>query len=247
MNRFDGKLVLLVGGYSGIGAAAAERLANEGASLVLVGRQEAKLQATLAKLSGSGHEIVVADAVYSEQLQPVVQIGRKRGGYSGAVVCAGSHTVRPLAVLTREGIAQAFEANVTTALLATGAFAKAAAKEGAGVVWLSSVAAMRGTATFSAYAAAKGALISAARVAAIELAPRHIRVNVIAAGVVETPMSAGWLALLNEEQKAALKHRHLLGIGQPEDVAGVIAFLLSDDARWMTGSVVTADGGLSAQ
>jgi NAD(P)-dependent dehydrogenase (short-subunit alcohol dehydrogenase family) len=247
MNRFDGKLVLVVGGYSGIGAAAAERLANEGASLILVGRQEEKLQAALAKLPGAGHEIVVADAVNAEQLQPVVQIGRKRGGYAGAVVCAGSHTVRPLAVLNREAIAQAFEANVTTALLATAAFAKAASKEGAGVVWLSSVAAMRGTATFSAYAAAKGALISAARVAAIELAPRRIRVNVIAAGVVETPMSAGWLALLNEEQSAALIHRHLLGIGKPEDLAGVIAFLLSDDARWMTGSVLTADGGLSVQ
>jgi NAD(P)-dependent dehydrogenase (short-subunit alcohol dehydrogenase family) len=247
MNRFDGKLVLVVGGYSGIGIAAAERLAGEGASLVLVGRQEEKLLAALAKLPGAGHEMVVADAAFADQLQPLVQIGRKRGGYAGAVVCAGSHTVRPLSVLNREGIAQAFESNVTTALLATGAFAKAAAKEGTGVVWLSSVAALRGTATFSAYAAAKGALISAARVAAIELAPRKIRVNVIAAGVVETEMSKSWLALLSEEQKAALKHRHLLGIGQPADIAGVIAFLLSDDARWMTGSMVTADGGLSAQ
>jgi NAD(P)-dependent dehydrogenase (short-subunit alcohol dehydrogenase family) len=247
MGRFDNKLVLLVGGYSGIGMAAAERLANEGAALVLVGRQEEKLRAALTKLSGAGHEIVVADATSAEQLQAVVQIGRKRGGYAGGIVCAGSHTVRPLAVLNREGIAKAFESNVTTALLATAAFAKATAKEGASMVWLSSVAAMRGTATFAAYAAAKGALISAARVAAIELASRHIRVNVIAAGVVETAMSENWLALLNEEQKAALNHRHLLGIGQPDDIAGVIAFLLSDDARWMTGSLVTADGGLSAQ
>ena len=240
MSRFDGKLVLLVGGYSGIGIAAAERLANEGASLVLVGRQEEKLRTTLVKLSGSGHEIVVADAAFSEQLQPVVEIGRKRGGYSGAVVCAGSHMVRPISILNREAIAQSFEANVTTALLATAAFAKAASKEGGGMVWLSSVAATRGT-------AAKGALISAARVAAIELAPRRIRVNVIAAGVVETAMSQSWLAMLNDEQKAAIQRRHLLGIGQPDDVAGVIAFLLSDDARWMTGSVVTADGGLSTQ
>ncbi len=60
-------------------------------------------------------------------------------------------------------------------------------------------------------------------------------------------MSAGWLAMLNEEQKTALKQRHLLGIGKSEDIAGVIAFLLSDDARWMTGSVLTVDGGLAAQ
>ncbi|MFZ1936110.1 MAG: SDR family oxidoreductase [Thermoguttaceae bacterium] len=247
MSRFDGKLVLLVGGYSGIGVAAAERLAGEGASLVLLGRQEEKLKATLAKLPGAGHEIVVADAAFAEQLQPAVQIGRKRGGYSAAVVCAGSHEVRPISVLNRDVIAHSFEANVTTALLSTAAFAKAAAKDGGSVVWLSSVAALRGTATFAAYSAAKGALISAARVAAIELAPRRIRVNVIAAGVVETVMSESWLAMLNEEQKAALRHRHLLGTGQPADVAGVIAFLLSDDARWMTGSLLTADGGLSTQ
>jgi NAD(P)-dependent dehydrogenase (short-subunit alcohol dehydrogenase family) len=247
MGRFDGKTMLIVGGYSGIGRAAGTRLAAEGASLVLVGRKEESLREVLAGLPGSGHEIVVADAAVSEQLQPVVQIGRKRGGYSGGVVCAGLHVVRPLSVLNSEIIAKSFESNVTTALLATGAFAKAACKEGSSMVWLSSVAAMRGTATFSVYAAAKGALISAARVAAVELASRHIRVNVIAAGVVETSMSEGWTNLLNEEQKAALKQRHLLGIGQPEDVAGVIAFLLSDDARWMTGSVLTADGGLSAQ
>jgi NAD(P)-dependent dehydrogenase (short-subunit alcohol dehydrogenase family) len=239
--------MLLVGGYSGLGVAAARRLANEGASVVLVGRQEEKLQATMTQLPGTGHEIVVADAAFSEQLQPVVQLGRKRGGYAGAVVCAGSHMVRPISILNRDMIAQSFEANVTTALLSTAAFAKSAGKEGGSMIWLSSVAAERGTAAFAAYAAAKGALISAARVAAIELAPRRIRVNVIAAGVIDTVMSESWLAMLNEEQKAAVERRHLLGFGQPDDLAGVIAFLLSDDARWMTGSVVTADGGLSTQ
>jgi NAD(P)-dependent dehydrogenase (short-subunit alcohol dehydrogenase family) len=246
MGRFDGDTILIVGGYSAIGRVAAARLAGEGASLVLVGRAEEKLKETLATLPGAGHEIVVADAAVAEQLQPVVQIGRKRGGLSGAVMCAGAHTVRPLSILNRDSIVQAIDANLTTALLATAAFTKAAKKEGGGVVWLSSIAALRGTPTFAAYAAAKGAMISAARVAAVELASRRIRVNVIAAGVVETPMSDGWVALLNDEQKNELQHQHLLGIGKPDDIAGVIAFLLSDDARWITGSVLTADGGLSA-
>ena len=116
MSRFDGKSVLIVGGYSAIGKAAAKRLAGEGAALVLLGRNEDKLREALAEIPGAGHEILVADAADAEQLQPVVQIGRKRGGYSGAVVCAGSHLVRPIAVLNREVIAQSFEANVTTAL-----------------------------------------------------------------------------------------------------------------------------------
>ncbi|MEN6407986.1 MAG: SDR family oxidoreductase [Thermoguttaceae bacterium] len=247
MNRFEGKCILIVGGYSGIGQSAARRLAEEGASLVLVGRQEDKLRLAIAALPGSGHKIVVADCAVQEQLQPLVQIGRQRGGFDGMVVCSGFHAMRPISVLNRESIDQAFEANVATALLATGAFAKAANKAGGGVVWFSSVAAMRGTASFAAYSAAKGAIISAARVAAVELAPRHIRVNVIVAGVIQTAMSEGWMSRLNDEQRAAVAKQHLLGLGQPEDVAGVVAFLLSDDARWMTGSILTVDGGLSAQ
>jgi NAD(P)-dependent dehydrogenase (short-subunit alcohol dehydrogenase family) len=247
MGRFDGKTMLVAGGYSAIGRAAAQRLASEGAAVVLTGRNVDKLRETLASLPGAGHEIVVCDAASPEQLQAVVQLGRKLGGYAGAVVCAGLHVVRPLSVLAPQMLSQSFEANVTTALMTTGAFAKSVAKQGGSAVWLSSIAAMRGTATFTAYAAAKGALISAARSVAVELAPRRIRVNVIAAGVVRSPMSDGWIAKLNEEQRAALEHRHLLGVGRPEDLAGVITFLLSDDSRWITGSMIVADGGLSVQ
>lgn len=189
----------------------------------------------------------MADAAVWEQLQPVIQAGKRLGGFCGGVVCAGLHEVRPLSVLDPQSIARTFEANVTTALMATRAFAKSAAKEGGSMVWISSVAALRGTATFAAYSAAKGALISAARVAAVELASRHIRVNTVAAGVVHTAMSRSWLSLLSDPQREALEKGHLLGVGQPDDVADVIAFLLSSDARWMTGSVVTVDGGLSVQ
>ncbi len=245
MQRFANKSILLIGGYSGIGVAVARRLAAEGAAVVAVGRNESKLREAVALLPGSGHEAVVGDAAVWEQLQPVLEIGRRRGGFAGAVVCAGVNLVRPISVLDAKTLGASFDANVTTALLATRAFAKAAHKDGGGVVWISSAAATLGTAAFAPYAAAKGALISAARVAAVELASRRIRVNVVAAGVVNTEMSQGWISRLNEEQRAAMEHRHLLGVGQPQDVADPIVFLLSDDARWMTGSVLTADGGFS--
>jgi len=95
------------------------------------------------------------------------------------------------------------------------------------------------------YAATKGALLAACRCMAVELAPKRIRVNVIAPGVVETPMSEPWLSRLTEPQLEAVRHRHLLGFGRPEDVAGPIAFLASDDARWITGTCLTIDGGLT--
>jgi NAD(P)-dependent dehydrogenase (short-subunit alcohol dehydrogenase family) len=95
------------------------------------------------------------------------------------------------------------------------------------------------------YAAAKGALCAAARALATELAPRRIRVNVVAPGVVETPMSAAWLSRLTGDDAARVRSRHLLGFGAPADVAGSIAFLASDDARWITGACLAVDGGLT--
>jgi len=247
MPRFQNQSILVVGAYSEIGRAVARRMAEEGAQILGVGRDEARLQQARGELPGAGHEILVADAADWSQLQPAIQVGKRLGGFAGAVVAAGLHEVRPLSLLDADTLHRAYDANVTTALLATRLMTKAASRDGAGVVWLSSAAALRGTAAFGAYAAAKGALVSAARVAAVELAARRIRVNVVAAGVVRTAMSEAWLGKLNDAQKQAIEKDHLLGLGRPEDVAGVVAFLLSSDARWMTGSLLTVDGGLCAR
>jgi len=118
-------------------------------------------------------------------------------------------------------------------------------RDGASIVYLASAAAMIGNIGEAVYAASKGALLSACRSLAAELASRRIRVNVVAPGVVETPMSDRWLGQLAPEQREALRSRHLLGFGHPEDVAAAIAFLASDDARWITGTCLTIDGGLT--
>lgn len=246
MPELDGKHILIAGAYSAIGQATARRLAAAGARIIGLGRDPERLEEAIASLPGEGHRTLAADAAAWDQLQPLAAIGREVGGFDGALVAAGKHEVRPLALLDADQLQQAFHDNVTTALMTTRAVARASSREGASIVWISSVAAMRGSPAFAAYAAAKGALVSAARVVAAELAGRKTRINVVAAGVVRTPMSQGWLARLSQEQQDAIEKDHLLGIGQPEDVADVIVFLLSPAARWMTGSVVTVDGGLSA-
>lgn len=118
---------------------------------------------------------------------------------------------------------------------------------GASVVLMGSVAALRGGSGTIAYAAAKGAMIAAAKSLALELAPKKVRVNVISPGVVRTPQSEAFLSGLSPEQRGTIEREHPLGLGLPEDVAGVAEFLLSEDARWITGTNLVVDGGLSLQ
>ncbi len=247
MKRFEMKLVLVAGMSSGIGLATAQRLAHEGARIVGVGRDIVRLKKALETLEGRSHHMLVADVADERQMEAIVRLGKDQGGYHGGVCCAGLHEIRPFSLLKSDNLMTSFNANVVTAMNCTKAVAKAANTDGAGIVWLSSVAAIRGTSGVLAYAAAKGALISASKVAAVELAKKKIRVNVIVAGVVETAMSEGWLKQLSQEQREDIDRNHLLGIGKPEDVGDVIAFLISSDARWITGSSIIVDGGLSVR
>lgn len=246
MGRFDGKVILVTGVTSGIGLGAAEYLAQEGATILGVGRNEDTLKATLSKMPGTTHGLV-ADVSDESCIDLIARAGKSLGGLSGAVLCAGVHDIRPFKMANAEHFIDAFRSNVVTATNCTRAVAKSVAPGGASVIWFSSLAATKATAGFAAYAASKAAVTAAARVAALELAKSKIRVNVISAGVVNTSMSQKWTSPLSEDQKADLERSHLLGIGEPKDIAGPIAFLLSDEARWITGTTLVVDGGLSVR
>jgi NAD(P)-dependent dehydrogenase (short-subunit alcohol dehydrogenase family) len=246
VRRFEGKTVLVVGASSGIGLAVARRFAEEGASVICVARTKERLDRVVADLPGTGHLVLPFDAANEAEVDTATtQLKSEKRALHAAILCAGQHSLRPLQLLKASHIDESLAANVRSALLCTRMAAKLSPREGTSIVYLASAAAMIGNIGEAVYAASKGALLSACRSVAVELASKRIRVNVVAPGVVETPMSDRWLSQLAPEQREAVRSRHLLGFGRAEDVAAAIAFLASDDARWITGTCLTIDGGLT--
>jgi NAD(P)-dependent dehydrogenase (short-subunit alcohol dehydrogenase family) len=249
MARFADRVVLVTGASSGIGRATATRLAQEGARVVLVARNRARLDEACQQLAGSGHVARVCDVTDEKAVEALAGgLRAEVGAVHGLAHCAGIHWLRPLQMTDQAALLQMLTSHVLSSIALTRALVtcRLAAKDGCAVVWLSSAAALQGNAGTVAYAAAKGALISGARALAVELARRKLRINVIAPGVVRTPQSEAYLSSFTPEQLQALTSEHLLGLGEPEDIAAAAAFLLSDDARWITGSVLVADGGLTS-
>jgi len=246
VRRFEGRCVLVTGASSGIGLAAARRFAEEGARVICVARTRERLEQAVANLPGTGHVALPFDAANEPEVDnAAIQLKSEQRAIHAAILCAGQHSLRPLQVLKASHIDESLAANLRSALLCTKMVAKLSPPDGSSIVYLGSAAAMIGNIGEAVYAASKGALLSACRSLAAELASKRIRVNVVVPGVVQTPMSDRWLSQLAPEQREAVRSRHLLGFGRAEDVAAAIAFLASDEARWITGTCLTIDGGLT--
>lgn len=245
--RFQGQNIVVSGGSSGIGLATVQRLATEGAQVAMLARDESRLQSAVATLPGAGHVMMVCDATNEEAAAATIKSLKERWGViHGGVMCAGAHSVRPLAVSKAANFDEMFRLNVLTAVNILRPLVRVLPPGGGSLVLVSSVAGLRGAPGASAYATAKGALLSLVRSLAHELAPRGARINAVVPGVVTTAMTEQFLGTLPAPQKEAVVKSHPLGLGRPEDVAAAIAFLLSSDARWITGTELVIDGGLSA-
>jgi NAD(P)-dependent dehydrogenase (short-subunit alcohol dehydrogenase family) len=224
----------------------ARRFAEEGGTVVCTARTKDRLDQVVADLPGTGHLALPFDAAKESEVDnATTQLKSEKRTIHAAVLCAGQHSLRPLQLLKASHIDESLAANVRSALLCTRMAAKLSPPEGASIIYLGSAAAMIGNIGEAVYAASKGALLSACRSVAAELASKRIRINVVAPGVVQTPMSDRWLSQLAPEQREAVRSRHLLGFGRAEDVAAAIAFLASDEAGWITGTCLTIDGGLT--
>ena len=250
MIDLTGKHILVTGASSGIGRAIAITCSALGARVIGVGRDKARLEETGQELKGEGHLLTSVDLVDAAAVSAFMDELKEKGIRLDALVhAAGISGTHPLQVINDEKLSQFIDTNITAAIRITQAVTKKAvfSADGGAIVWLTSVMAHAGESGKSLYALTKGALTAASRSLAIELAPRKIRVNCIAPGVVQTPMVASAYYSQDEEMLNRIKSLHPLGLGKPEDVANAAAFLVSPASAWITGTTIVVDGGYLAR
>jgi 3-oxoacyl-[acyl-carrier protein] reductase len=241
-----GKRILVTGGNRGIGAACARLLVRAGAAVWVHYRSRRavaeELVAELAGLSPEPHRAAAADLADADQVAGLLgQVEDRWGRLDGLVHNAGLWVENPLASFSLEAYEETLAVNLRGAFLGTRAALPLLARGSEpAIVNIASTAGQRGEPRYSPYAASKGALISATKAWAVELAPA-IRVNAVAPGWVLTDMTTG--ALAGEAGEKARREIPLQRIATPEDVAGPVAFLLSSLARHVTGEILNVNGG----
>ncbi len=236
---------LITGATSGIGLDLAVRLSGE-RNLILVGRNESRIDELINQTGGSNKVlklVIDLDADRRQAASRLKELIQSEGLQIEALVhCAGTSKVMPLRQADTDSIDTIFNVNILSAMELIRPLLK---KENKGslknIVLISSLASIRGEKGNAVYAASKGALNALTISLAKELAPK-VRVNSISPGTVETPMTQDFL---KTESGAAHLQTYPLGVGHPEDITNLACFLLSDEARWITGQNIVIDGGRS--
>lgn len=235
-----GKTILVTGASSGIGRGITVTCSKMGATIVLGGRNETRLNETLSEMEGDGHVLAVADLTKKEELEKMVDILPK---LDGIVHCAGIGQRILCKQLQESDVDNVMYMNFKApVLLQTEILKKKKINKGASIVFIASIAAESPSVGNSIYSASKGAIISYANCLVVELAPRKIRVNCISPAMVWTDLilkdGISEEELKEDEQKYPLKR-----YGNPDDIANLAVYMLSDASSWMTGSNVRITGG----
>jgi NAD(P)-dependent dehydrogenase (short-subunit alcohol dehydrogenase family) len=253
MKRLEQKRCLIVGGTTGLGLAAARRFLDEEAALVIAGRSTDKGNAALTELNPRGRvHFLACDVSDPKQVETLfTQTAQRLGGldvlYHVAGISGRQHGDGPLHECTDAGWQATIDANLKSVFLTNRAAVRHFLQHGGGVILnMSSVLAWSPSPQYFdtyAYAATKGGIIAMSREAAARYAPDGIRINVIAPGLIDTPMAARAVQKEDIRRFLAAKQPLAKGPGRPEDCADAAVFLCSDEARLITGVVLPVDGG----
>jgi len=243
---FSGKNVLVVGGSRGIGAAVARRFAALGAKVAIGYRAAgAAAQALVEEIVAAGGEAnaLAGDIARPDEAQAMVRAAHEAlSGLDVLVNAAGLGPYLPLDRIDEAHFRAIFDTNVLGTIMLTKAAAPLLASPGGRIIHFASRLAYNPIPASSVYSASKAAVVALVHGFARELGPKGITVNAIAPGVIETDMTSAILAQRGDQIRAMTP---LGRIGQPEDIAGIVTFLASPEAGWITGRTILADGGLN--
>ncbi|NCO65215.1 MAG: 3-oxoacyl-[acyl-carrier-protein] reductase [Candidatus Aquicultor secundus] len=243
--RLDNKVALVTGGTRGIGAAICIRLAREGASIVFTGRDIRAATPVISAIKECGVDAFFhkADVTDKERMEEVVNEVAKQLGSLDILVNNAGITRDSLFIRMKEDDWNAvINTNLNGVFNVTQATAKIMLKQRSGsIINISSVIGVAGNAGQANYAASKAGIIGLTKALAKEFATRHVRVNAIAPGFIETEMTK---KLPDEAREKALAQIPLNFFAEPSDIASAAAFLASEDSRYITGQVLVVDGGM---
>lgn len=244
----EGKTILVTGASSGIGRQCVIDCSKMGAKVVAIGRNQERLNSVISEMEGRG-------IGYSFDLQQIEGISEliadivsKYGKLDGFIHAAGIEITNPVKLSKTSDYETLFRVNSLSAFeIIKNLCGIKTFNKGGSIVLISSISGIIARKGLSAYAASKGALMSAARVMALEMSSRGVRVNTISPGTILTPMMQKVLDAMSNEDKKRRIDGFPLGLGESTDISNACIFLLSDASRWITGQNIVVDGGFTIQ
>lgn len=238
------KTILVTGASSGIGAAIAIQLSKLGAQLILTGRDINKLNHVKSELSSGKHTVIQADLTNEEAIQELVS---KVNSIDGLVHSAGIIKPFPVKYIQKQQINQMLDINYTAPVLLTSLLLKKKkVNDQASIVFMSSISSTFAHKGGALYSSSKAAIKAYSKTLAIEHSGKKIRSNVIEAAMVKTPLFDQAEAAVTKEMMDQHELQYPLGFGETADIANAVMFLLSDASKWITGTQLIMDGGLTA-
>jgi NAD(P)-dependent dehydrogenase (short-subunit alcohol dehydrogenase family) len=244
--NLEGHRVLITGATSGIGKSIVQRITDLGSDVVLVGRNSNKLISVVDELGVKNQaKIILYDMSTPKSIKEELKVLSIEKKFTGFVNSAGVDITKPLKLLKPEDYNLLFNLNVVvpSEIIKELTHKSIFNSNGGSLVLIGSVMGSLGQKGKIAYASAKAAVNGFVKSAAMELSVKNIRVNVISPGIVETPLTKDLFSNLSVEAKKEIESMHPLGIGSPDDISSLVAFLLSKHSRWITGSNHFIDGG----